>query len=137
MTHPAVMSGTMYEGEAPPPTVMRLVADDGATLLKKVDGTLGVDTIELRVYDAYDAEEGLVVTKTLTGSGLNNVMFDTAQTDAYAFDNEGYNFRHQLTAADVAAFKGGHVYVFEYQIQPTAQKNQVHTSQLQVHGTGY
>jgi hypothetical protein len=136
MSAPNVVRGVMYEGSAPPPAVFRFVAPD-TTALKKVDATYGIDSVDLRAYDAYDVLETIEVTKTLSGAGLDDVVFDTLQVDGYAFDNVGYNFRHQLTAAETSLFVGGRTYNLEYLVTPTAQPVQVHVLWLSVLGTQY
>jgi len=120
--------GSMWQGEAPDPVVLRLVAPDG-TVLQKAD----VSSISVSLYDLYDPLETVLWTDTLT---VANVMFDTLQTDDYKFDSTGYNFRHQPTAANVAGCIAGRTYLFVYLVTPVTYPVQKHQGYLQVSAPG-
>jgi len=130
----------MWEGEAHPPIVMRLAADDGFNL-NLSDPDYGIAQVDLKVRDAYDPLETVIITKTYTGyAQLYPFVFDSLQGDGYAFDDVGYNFRHQLPASETTGFLGGRSYTFEYKITGknlTTVPIQVHVAWIQVMSTGY
>lgn len=95
--------------------------DSGATPLNRVElaGALiqqaDVSAIDYVVKDA----QSLEVVREATALDKTVVIFDALQTDGrWTLDETGYNFRHDLPAADLP--NGRRTYRVEYKITPTA-----------------
>lgn len=135
MAAPDPIRGTFWAGEAPPPIVLRLVADDGVAL-KLIDAVYGVETIALKLYCVDDAAETALFSASYNVAAMTAKVFQELQTDGYAFDEIGYNVRLVLTAAEFAPCRGGRDYVLDMVVTPTAQPVQKHVIWYRCVGSG-
>lgn len=116
---PRLLVSEVWEGEDWPDTVARLAYSSGA-LVTLAD----VDSISLSIYWADDPEAAdppvpvygpTAIDKATGGPGGEAVIYDTLQTDGYAIDDQGYNFRHFLGASSFAG-EGGMRYLLVYTV---------------------
>lgn len=135
MAAPDPIRGTFWQGEAPPPTVLRLVADDG-TALKLIDPVYGIDQIDVKLYCVDDPLETALFQDTYTGGELSTKVFQTLQTDGYAFDDVGYNVLLKHDADDFADCVGGRSYMLDIKVTCAAQQPQQHPVDLRCVGAG-
>jgi hypothetical protein len=103
--------------------------DSTAYILARIRGTTGslitiasISTIQLKVYDAEDAEATPVeiASRDIT---VASTVFDTLQTDSgwdTAKDATGFNFKVEVLVADIP--RGGKKYRFEFKFTNTSSK---------------
>lgn len=116
--------GEMIEGEDVPPIVLRVTAPNG-TALVPTDAVYGVDSWDLVIWDHYDEAQATIFSLTGQSSSSFFSSLQTPSVSGEAFDAIGFNFRHVLTQAALAAqsavLRGGNSYGFRYQFNTTAQ----------------
>ncbi len=98
--------------------------DTGVSLMARVEGTDGANIQQADVssiaYSVYDITTLGSSSEATSGSlTVSDVVYDTLQTDnRWDRDTTGYNFRHDVAAATLAA--GGKIYRAEYKFTPAS-----------------
>lgn len=91
-------------------TKARVVGEDNVPLVQA-----DVTSYSLSVFDL-NSDTSETAVYTFTATSASSVVFNSLQLDtSWRKDTVGYNFKHEV-AYDAFTQQGGHVYLFEYEL---------------------